>query len=124
MIVDPATIDAYLAKRGLISQISDLQWETLLQTIEERLGRDLCYRCRLITQTDDVLGRYYTGFPGTVPRPYRHIRCLEILAFESDAVFALQKWMTEQDIRWENCSQLNDETDQIESVGFRITGYE
>lgn len=124
MIVNPATIDAYIATKGLAPRLTDDQWQEIIQHITDTFGHKLWHRCRLIYQTDEPLGRYCTTFPESVPQPYRHIRYLEFLAPDSPQLQDLQRWLTDRGIEWRLCRDHSPETDQDDVVGLQVFGYD
>jgi hypothetical protein len=123
MTTDPDRIDAYIAKKGLVPLVSDAQWELVLQRIAALFGRELWHRCRLVHQADDIWGRYSTEFPDAVPKPYRHIRHLELCAGDSPQLQELTDWLTESGVPWRVCRQRDVETGQDEVVGLKVFGY-
>ena len=124
MIVNPASIDAYIAKKGLVPRISDTQWEEILRRIAELYGHELWHRCRLIHQVDNTFDRYSTVFPDAVPKPYRHIRHLEILVCDSLRFQELKDWLTSRDVPSRECRQRDSETEQEEVFHLQIFGYD
>lgn len=123
MIINPANVDAYVAKKGLTPRVSDTQWQAILQRITALFGHDLWHRCRLIHQVDETFGRYSTVFPDSVPQPYRHIRYLELLLCDSPQLQDLENWLTSCGVSWRECIQRDTDTEQDAVVGLHIFGY-
>jgi hypothetical protein len=124
VIINPASVDAYIAKKGLVPRVSDTQWQAILQHIAALFGRKLWHRCRLVHQVDEAFSRCSTDFPDAVPQPYRHIRHLEILVCDSQQLQELENWLTACGISWRVCLQRDAETEQDEVVGLQIFGYD
>jgi hypothetical protein len=123
VIINPANVDAFIAKKGLAPRVSDTQWQTILQRITALFGHHLWHRCRLIHQVDETFGRYSTGFPDAVPQPYRHIRHLELLVCDSPQLQELENWLTSRGVSRRECTQRDANTEQDEVVGLQIFGY-
>lgn len=116
MIINPESIDTYIAKKGLVPRLDENQWHEILERIAAIYGNNLWHRCRLVHQKDDTFDRYSTDFPGSVPRPYRFIRHLELLlAHESPKIEELKSWLDDNGVVFSEGSQ---------SIGLRIYGYE
>ena len=126
MVINPTTLDAYIAQNGLAPQLSDSEWETILQRVADSFGRKLRHRCRLIHQAEDAFRRYSTVFPipDAVPKPYRYIHYLEFIAIPSPQLSELQQWLTARSIVWLECRQFDDDAEQEEIVGLQIFGYD
>lgn len=105
-------------------RVTDAQWSTILQHIADTFGHELWHRCRLIHQTDEVLGRYSTAFPESVPQPYRHIRYLELLVQETLELHNLKRWLTDRGIEWRTCRDQDPDGKQNDFISFQVYGYD
>jgi hypothetical protein len=59
-----------------------------------------------------------------VPRPYRHIRHLELLVCETPVLLELTDWLTERGVPWRVCRERDVETREAEVVGVKAFGYD
>ena len=123
MIINPDSVDKYVAKKGLVPLLTDAQWNEALRHIANALGNDLWHRCRLVNQTDEPLARYSTVFPNAVPKPYRHIRYLEVLASDSQRLDGVVRWLTEHGVQWQICREDSPEADQDRVVTLQVFGF-
>jgi hypothetical protein len=124
VVINPTVLDAYIAEKGFTPQVSDAEWESILAHVATLFGRELWHRCRLIHQAEDALRRHSTVFPDSIPRPYRYILYLELIAFPSPQLSDLQQWLSERGIEWRERRQFDVDTKQVDVVGIQIFGYD
>lgn len=124
VIINPARVDAYIAKKGLVSRVSDSEWRDIFEQIVAMFGHELWHRCRLVHQADETWGRFSTAFPDAVPQPYRHLRHVDLLLVDSPLLRTLQDWLSKRQVPWQVRRRRNPETGEDEIVGLLILGYD
>ncbi|HEV3300501.1 MAG TPA: hypothetical protein VG055_12715 [Planctomycetaceae bacterium] len=115
-----AAIDAYIVRKGLTPRLDDATWQAVMEQIRGLFGKNLCYRCPRVTQSDDFWRRWNRVFPDAIRHPYRHIRHIEILLRQSAEMDELKRWLSQRHIEWSDDRKF---VDDPEGSSFKIFGF-
>jgi hypothetical protein len=95
-----AAVDAYLARKGVVSRLDEAAWQALIEKIHGLYGTRLYHWSRRITQAEDLMRRGHRIFPNAIKRPYRHLHYIAIVIRDSPEWDELKRWLDERQIEW------------------------